>query len=585
MPLAVLGSYELIECLSKHSYAHVYLARDGAGDRFVVKFITDPDFFFEELARHYAVDDCTHVCRLVHNFPSYAVSGDPFMFRHGLAALFDTYFDGRDIGAEEMLVSPLADVGALVMEYVEGKPLAELLPHLDEPTQLKYLGQLTRAVAELHECGECHGDLISPNVLVTEDTNRLVLLDLGYFPNKPLPKGQHRAPCQGNFDEEPLAADDVYMLAHNFMNLVARPNTPLAELTAQCMQAKPAQRPTMNDIAHHFSGDQEKAVPLKRKASPRKRVLQGVLTLAALLIFSFSLWNKDEPLPLLHTREHSYNDATPRQLNHVSIASYHYKMDMDGSSLEPEGVDFLNPIAVFSHPKTPVLVGHQFLYQLGDKLALPEGLGVIFSIEVDQVLVMIDDSLRAFDLAAPHFAPKSLEESGWLVWPHEHNLPRLLEATAQLLEGWDDFGREAPVMDLNLLLRRHRNALRVDSDSVYGFYPATGAKHFVVLLSQQLDVVSTGNDWRIGLREDWPSLYLSFPRFQVSGVSVKEFCKHLEEFTGLEVDYATGLGNKPLPPRLFSDIPWQDVLDALGFDWELQISSGGPRVVIRSMNI
>jgi Tol biopolymer transport system component len=68
----------------------------------------------------------------------------------------------------------------IVMEYVEGRPLADVIPDggLPSETALRYAGQIAAALAHAHEHGLAHRDLKSSNVMITAD-DWVKVLDFG----------------------------------------------------------------------------------------------------------------------------------------------------------------------------------------------------------------------------------------------------------------------------------------------------------------------------------------------------------------------------------------------------------------------
>jgi len=68
----------------------------------------------------------------------------------------------------------------IVMEYVEGLPLADLIPEGGMPLEQveRYAAQITGALAFAHQQGVIHGDLKGSNIIVTPEGN-IKLLDFG----------------------------------------------------------------------------------------------------------------------------------------------------------------------------------------------------------------------------------------------------------------------------------------------------------------------------------------------------------------------------------------------------------------------
>jgi eukaryotic-like serine/threonine-protein kinase len=77
-------------------------------------------------------------------------------------------------------VEQIGDETFLVMEYVEGRPLSELIPDRGLPidTALRYAIQIADALAHAHGRGVVHRDLKSLNLMVTPE-DRIKILDFG----------------------------------------------------------------------------------------------------------------------------------------------------------------------------------------------------------------------------------------------------------------------------------------------------------------------------------------------------------------------------------------------------------------------
>src|SRR5262249_8090310 len=138
MPLAAgtnLGPYEIVAPIGAGGMGEVYKARDTRLDRVVAVKVSHKQFSerFEREARGVAALNHPHICHLYDVGPDY-----------------------------------------LVMEFVEGAPLAGPLP-LEKAVE--YAGQILDALDAAHAKGITHRDLKPANVLVTKQG--IKLLDFG----------------------------------------------------------------------------------------------------------------------------------------------------------------------------------------------------------------------------------------------------------------------------------------------------------------------------------------------------------------------------------------------------------------------
>ena len=136
-----LGPYEILDVLGAGGMGHVYRARDARLDRTVAIKVSSEQFStrFEQEARAIAQMNHPHICQLY------------------------------DVGSDY-----------LVMEYVEGSPVAGPLP-LAQAVDLA--AQILDAIGAAHARGILHRDLKPANILVTKQG--IKLLDFGLAKSAP----------------------------------------------------------------------------------------------------------------------------------------------------------------------------------------------------------------------------------------------------------------------------------------------------------------------------------------------------------------------------------------------------------------
>lgn len=138
---ARLGPYEIESRIGAGGMAEVWKARDTRLGRPVALKISRTDFSrrFEQEARTVAALNHPHICTLYDVGPNY-----------------------------------------LVMEFINGKPLQEVIPGKGLPLSdaLNYAGQIADALAAAHTAGIVHRDLKPGNIMVTEG-NVVKVVDFG----------------------------------------------------------------------------------------------------------------------------------------------------------------------------------------------------------------------------------------------------------------------------------------------------------------------------------------------------------------------------------------------------------------------
>src|SRR5208337_4731606 len=146
-----LAHYEIESCLGEGGSGVVYRGRDQRLERQVAIKVLADALRDDELAWARLLREARLASQLNHPH---------------IAAIYDL---GEEDGR-----------AYIAMEYVEGLPLADLIPEGGMPLEQveRYAGQITGALAYAHEQGVIHGDLKGSNIIVTSEGN-IKLLDFG----------------------------------------------------------------------------------------------------------------------------------------------------------------------------------------------------------------------------------------------------------------------------------------------------------------------------------------------------------------------------------------------------------------------
>lgn len=66
----------------------------------------------------------------------------------------------------------------IVMKYIQGNKLKDILANLDDDLKKKYFYEIGRSIATLHKNGHIHGDITTSNIIITPEGNTF-LIDFG----------------------------------------------------------------------------------------------------------------------------------------------------------------------------------------------------------------------------------------------------------------------------------------------------------------------------------------------------------------------------------------------------------------------
>jgi serine/threonine protein kinase len=144
---------ELVRPLGKGSVAQVYLAREPALERLVAVKVLRNEVAGDEVARQRFERESRAAARIKH-------PNVPAIYR----------------------VATSGEFPRIVMEYVEGRTLADMLAArgpLSVPEARRVLASAAHALAAVHAKGIVHRDLRPANVMVENESGRVLLVDFG----------------------------------------------------------------------------------------------------------------------------------------------------------------------------------------------------------------------------------------------------------------------------------------------------------------------------------------------------------------------------------------------------------------------
>src|SRR5881392_2420971 len=161
------GRYDIEECLSRGSYAEIYVARDRAAtdERFrkvVIKALN-------VLLQGYQDPELERT--LIQNFQNEAVALDRVRHPNIISRL--GHGTAIDLSGTAFHY--------IVLEYLGGGDLAMLCRQapLKLDRALQYLQQICAGLAHAHECGVIHRDIKPQNLLLTSDHETVKIADFG----------------------------------------------------------------------------------------------------------------------------------------------------------------------------------------------------------------------------------------------------------------------------------------------------------------------------------------------------------------------------------------------------------------------
>jgi len=522
--------YQLLKCLSEQSQSRTYLATNARGQRFVVKFILDPDLFFEEMARYYACDGSPHLCRLVYNFPAYEICGQPYFFDRDILALFgEESLINPDGSITRPVDSPMARMGALVFEFVEGEPLLHLLPKLADNRKLGYLHELAKALEDLHENGEFHGNLCPGNVLVEAGTDRVRLVGMSHGPG---PDGQSSG-CAG----------DVRAFALHYLNAIEDPGPNLLNLHKACLHANPARRPAIPKVRRKLEFNKKLSLMGIEWSAKACTLAVATLLLCLLCIVAghYSLSS-----PFFPSWIHATSQPADRQTIGMVVC----------------------PDAVFSLQNKRLLLLDGVIYATNDPVRHRDESLTLSEINWDSLILASPSNRRIrIPFGRAGASPRPQSESGVVIWAKTDTLPHVLAAMPQIEARLREPFLASQTSPLARSLATNPRSIE-GSGMICGTYEVSSLKGFFELLEKQVRVTQLSGHLRV---EPLPERFLHyvFKRVYFEDSTIGDFRDFFESRTGVRLAISDALSASPLRNLNLTEVDWESLLKECGFNWNV----------------
>ncbi len=547
------GQFFLHSLLGDAPWGRTYRATHASGMEMVVKLVYRADHFFDRLARLYALDGSAYFSHCLCNYPPLAyASADP------LAGYQEPLPDGVD----------RAQVGVLVLEWIDGSPFEQLLERADPMERVDALLELTLALLDLERAGMCHGSLAQGHLLIEQDSRELKIIGLALDPP---------GWSENDFRQPPLGlAQDLAWVAGSLAQRLDV-GKKIRRFQRSCQQ--PGAEVSASQLYTLLK-------QVRRRSMPRRNleIIAGFFRPLHLVGWMLFIWfsslliNRllgDGELPIQKRRiqilhqervadatriaelRHLYDaaeDPTFRELLAKDIAQY-----TRANIIHFDAHDAATPIAVLALKRNPAIIGKQQLVRIGDWLQLDHSFGYVAAIEFNRVKLVLEDAYSWHLFERPRsFLGLSYGSEIAVVWENEHNLDRLLSAVAQL------FDLQYVHTEINL-----PGEMPGLAGKVSGIFEARGGfDTFLEELNQAITVRVEGNKLIYQARPNTVPVYIKYYFFIMEDRPVESFASFIEGAVGMPVRVSDQLANKMLTLAVYN-ATWQELITQAGLSYSL----------------
>ena len=600
--------YVLKKPLGGNGEREVFLAKDAVGREVVIKFWANDGLFFDELARHFAMDGSRYICKLLDHLPPGSVSTEMFRFEKSEA------FDWNDV-QYETFYETVPYRGALILEHIKGRALADVLEETPDRQKFPYLKELSQALMELHKNEEYHGDLTKENVILDASTGRIRLIDMGFFHGKKdWPLDELSPEHNPYWPHKVNQGSDVYMFARNYLGTVKKPSRHLTRLYRNCLNPDPRSRPSLEEInrklgdpEHQVQREPEKQSGLFARGPLRWATIAYFLaasTVGIALVTDTELFEQrqaalemveespDQAIGALMETRKSLQNITDYQLRinrEMAIArdiAQTRRKSVANFAVKPMSqADLTRPIGVFAFPEGAAVVGHSQVFHIGDWIEVEGQEGFISRITPVELTVESQGQLKKYRFASPQFyVSPVLYDYGVILWQNPNNLSRVLDVLPKLQQTifGDTQSHDNPLAEQ--LLKPGTHQLDVSQGQVAGVFSVMDLQSYASQLTDLLVLKPEGQSLNVSVADEFLPLHFRFGVFRTSGRKLSEFANDLSYYLGVDVEVAKGLEDQNLPEIETAKSTWQEVCQKLGIVWEKRENDSQLAIFIQDLN-
>lgn len=544
------GRFQLDALIRAGENSALFLAQHGSGETVFVKLVWAPGEFFDELARIYASDGMPWFCRCLYHYAPAVATGQTVPLNPLPGDVYDSL---RGIEQDNL--------GVLIMEPVAGTPLETWCRRADDLAKIDPLMDLSEAMEALHELGESYGDINPDRIWIESDTEEIRILDLGPGPSE-----------NGPFDP----SGDVKAFGKLGLKVMQRPNRRLKRSLG-----KKSNHGSLGEIRTELR-------QFRKRIQPKKslelwlgflrplHVSLWVLTAFAVSMMLSQLQGEPQALERARERvmERTHRPAAEREaalreiLAKTDDAPFRAQVIENIGQIQAEqGVehfmpleDLRRPIAVLDFGRQPAMIGREQIFRLGDRVRTDELRGIVQEIKYNRILVRHQTGDTWLPFQRPEFnTARLMREQNALVWSNDHNLPRLVEALAQLSN------------------KQFINLNRTEG-KLAGSFSADSVETLLHKLSNIVDLRIDNTTVTLAAYTSDIPVYM-----RLHNVSFKN--KHIDEFTdwlnwaiGYPVEYDPSLANRHFDIRAF-DTSWRELIGSMGLSYDVIVDSSGQKVL------